>query len=130
MRLPPHALRRIRCLVLCLTANIASGQPADAPLRFEVTSVKRSQPMDARSFSWHSGPSPNRYSATNTPLKVMLLQAYQVKDYQLQCPAWMETERYDVEAKAPEGTSRSQIGAMLQDLLLERFQMTVHREQR
>lgn len=79
---------------------------------------------------WHSGPSPNRYSATNTSLKMMLLQAYQVKDYQLQCPAWMETERYDVEAKAPEDTSRSQIWAMLQDLLLERFQMTVHREQK
>lgn len=59
----------------------------------------------------------------------MLLQAYQIKDYELQCPSWMETERYDVEAKAAEGTSRTQIWAMLQDLLVDRFQMTVHREQ-
>ena len=60
----------------------------------------------------------------------MLLQAYQIKEYQLQCPGWMETERYDVNAKAPEGTSSKQVWAMLQNLLLERFQMTVHREQK
>ena len=120
----------LACIVLCLTASVASGQAGDAPLRFEVASVKPAPPMDPRNFSSHSGPSPSRYSATNTTLKVMLRQAYQIKDYQLQCPGWMETERYDVNAKAPEGTSSKQVWAMLQNLLLERFQMTVHREQR
>src|SRR3982750_740370 len=99
----------LACIALCVTRTVAYGQPADAPLRFEVASVKRSPPMDPRSFSSHSGPSPNRYSATNTTLKTMLLQAYQIKDYELQCPAWMDTERYDVEAKAAEGTPRTQI---------------------
>lgn len=42
----------------------------------------------------------------------------------------METERYDVNAKAPEGSSNAQIREMLQSLLLDRFQMTLHREQK
>jgi uncharacterized protein (TIGR03435 family) len=60
----------------------------------------------------------------------MLRQAFQVKDYQLQCPGWMETALYDINAKAPEGASQGQVWEMLRNLLLERFRMTMHREQR
>jgi uncharacterized protein (TIGR03435 family) len=116
--------------ILYLTATHAYGQSSTEPLRFEVASVKPSPPMDTGNFFSRSGPNANRYSATNATLRTMLLFAYQLKDYQLQCPGWMETERYDVNAKAPEGTAPPQIREMLQNLLLERFKMTVHREQR
>jgi uncharacterized protein (TIGR03435 family) len=56
--------------------------------------------------------------------------AYQVKGYQISGPDWMATERYDIQAKLPEGGKRGQVPAMLQALLAERFGMRVHRENR
>jgi uncharacterized protein (TIGR03435 family) len=46
-------------------------------------------------------------------------------------PAWMETDEYDIEAVAGEGVQvNDQLQAMLQKLLADRFQLTLHREQR
>ena len=56
--------------------------------------------------------------------------AYQVKGYQIVGPDWMNVERYDIVAKMPEGSKRGQIPLMLQTLLAERFQLTLHRESR
>jgi uncharacterized protein (TIGR03435 family) len=40
----------------------------------------------------------------------------------------LASETYDLSAKMPEGTSKDQIPAMLQNLLTERFRMKVHTE--
>ena len=69
-----------------------------------------------------------RYSSFH--LRDLLRDAYQVKRYQINGAAWIETERFDVVAKLPEGASKQQIPAMLQSLLAERFGMKVHREMR
>ena len=58
------------------------------------------------------------------------MRAYDVKRYQIVGPSWMDTERYDIVAIPPEGAAQEQIPAMLQNLLVERFQMTVRRETR
>jgi uncharacterized protein (TIGR03435 family) len=42
----------------------------------------------------------------------------------------MVMERYDIQAKLPEGGKRGQVPAMMQTLLAERFGMKVHRETR
>lgn len=117
-------------VLLCLIAGLAPAQSDPAPLRFEVASVKVAPPRNYQNFSSRSGPGPNRYTATNTTLRTMIRQAYQVKDNQLQCPEWMDTEIYDVNARAAEGTSPKQIWEMLQNLLQERFQLKLHREER
>jgi uncharacterized protein (TIGR03435 family) len=39
-------------------------------------------------------------------------------------------QRFDIQAKMPEGSTREQVPAMLQALLAERFQLKVHREKR
>src|SRR5262249_21050048 len=43
-------------------------------------------------------------------------------------PAWLDSERFDITAKVPDGVSKEQIPAMLQVLLAERFKMTVRKE--
>lgn len=58
------------------------------------------------------------------------MKAYNVKRYQIVGPAWLDTEHYDIIAKPPAGAAKEQIPAMLQNLLEERFQMTVRRETR
>jgi uncharacterized protein (TIGR03435 family) len=41
-------------------------------------------------------------------------------------PSWLDTDRFDVIAMAPSGTSQSALALMLQSLLTQRFQLTVH----
>ncbi len=59
-----------------------------------------------------------------------MARAYLVKTYQIDGPSWIRIERYDIVAKAPDDTPRDQIPLMLQALLMERFQLKLHREQR
>ena len=116
--------------IMWLAAGIAWGQASDAPIQFEVASVKPAAPPESGRFSSSTRRDQGRFTATNVTLKSLVMQAYVLKDYQLQCPGWMESERYDIVAKVPDSTPKEQVNAMLQNLLLERFKMTVHREQR
>ena len=106
----------------CLTVCAAWAQ------QFEVASVKPAAPQPAGHFSWHTGQNHGHYIATNATLRMLLQQAYQIKDYQLAGPSWLENERYDVDAKAPEGTPAKDIWVMLQNLLVERFRIALHKE--
>lgn len=103
----------ILSLELCLCSM---AQP------FEVASVKpdtspagRGQPvMDAQRLIWHGA-----------TLKRMICEAYKVQYAQvLGAPAWTDTERYDVEAKAEKPSTPDQLRVMPQ-LVAERFQLTM-----
>jgi uncharacterized protein (TIGR03435 family) len=41
-------------------------------------------------------------------------------------PAWMRTNRYNIEAKVPPGATRDQLRLMLQALLVDRFKLSAH----
>src|SRR6185369_4052808 len=56
--------------------------------------------------------------------------AYGLKEYQVSGPPWINDARFDILAKATEGTRKEQIPAMLQALLAERFKLEVHREKK
>ncbi|SPE26963.1 hypothetical protein SBA3_1330028 [Candidatus Sulfopaludibacter sp. SbA3] len=60
----------------------------------------------------------------------MLMNAFDVKDYQVQGPEWLATERFDISAKVPANITKEQFGLMIQKLLAGRFQMTYHHESR
>jgi len=62
-------------------------------------------------------------------LKDLIQQGYEVEDYQVAgAPEWVQTERYDVLAKAASAASPHEIRAMLKALLAERFRLKMHRE--
>lgn len=71
---------------------------------------------------------PGRISYSNSMLRRVLLLAYDVKNYQLMGPEWLDTLRFDITATVPEGATKEQFQAMLRDLLATRFKMTVHWE--
>ena len=60
----------------------------------------------------------------------LIALAFQVKGHQISGPTWMVTERYDIQAKLPEGGKRGQVPAMLQTLLGERLGLRYHKETR
>jgi uncharacterized protein (TIGR03435 family) len=58
----------------------------------------------------------------------MLMMAYSVQTFQIVAPDWLSTERYDVAAKVPAGTTGEQVNHMWQNLLQERFGLRLHHE--
>src|SRR5262249_6131656 len=59
----------------------------------------------------------------------VILSAYQIQDDQLVGgPDWLSTDRYDIVARMAEGAPRDQLASMLQSLLRERCNLTLHRD--
>ena len=73
---------------------------------------------------------PGRIHYPSSTLKDLLAAAYDVQDSQITGPGWLDTERFSVEATMPSDTTMDRFRAMLQNLLVERFKITVHRETR
>jgi uncharacterized protein (TIGR03435 family) len=73
---------------------------------------------------------PGQISYSNMTLKSLMVAAYGVKTYQVSGPNWMDAERFDIVAKVPKGSSKDDVKLMLQNLLAERFKLTLHREKK
>lgn len=55
-----------------------------------------------------------------------MIRAYAVKEYQIEGPAWLDSERYEITATVPSGTTRDQFLAMIRTFLKERFALRLH----
>jgi len=120
-------------LSFCSAVFVACAQTPAPSSTFEVASVKPAAPQGngRMMIGMRGGPGtndPGRYTTTNTSLKMLLGNAYDLKDFQISGPSWMDGERFDITAKVPPGTTKEQFRVMLQNLLVERFRMSVHRE--
>jgi uncharacterized protein (TIGR03435 family) len=60
----------------------------------------------------------------------LIYESYGVKDYQVSGPDWLGTEIYDITATLPPGVTRDDVQLMIQNLLAERFKLTLHRDTR
>lgn len=103
--------------------------PATAQ-EFEAASVKLHTPNVPIGAQEASGIDEGRGTIriTNLPLKVVIENAYGVRDYQFSGPEWLSGVRYDIEGKTPAGYTHQQLGPMLRALLAERFKLAVHHE--
>ena len=106
-----------------LIAAIAHAQTE--PPKFETASVKR---IECRGI--HNSLSPATVVLRGDPLRVVLTEAFQLKRYQIAGPAWLDEDCFEIVARPPEGASLSQIPAMLQSLLAERFHLVAHMDER
>jgi uncharacterized protein (TIGR03435 family) len=119
---------------------LAVNAVAAAPLVFEVTTVKLNKSGNSGS---HSSLDNGRFTASNILLKNLIqYQAYGIPEPRiLGGPKWLNSERFDIEAKADNSIAdqlralsrdqrKLQTKAMFQQLLAERFKLTVHWETR
>ena len=112
-------------LVTLLGALVAAQQ---AKPRFEVASVRRNTSVDS---GWSSNQNPGAYNIRNATLQAIVRIAYGVRDDQiLGGPGWLQTDRFDVVAKANPDAPSPQLTLMIQSLLEDRFKLVVRREQR
>lgn len=97
---------------------------------FEVASIRpapqSTQTAEIRPTPW------GRFTATNATVKSLVLRAYALVDAQLiGAPAWLNTERYDIDARAaapPDGPEA--LMPMVRRLLVERFNLKAHTDMR
>jgi uncharacterized protein (TIGR03435 family) len=103
-----------------------------APTEFEVAEIKPTNP-DFRGMRLQIQPG-GRVNMAGVNLKFLIQQAWDVTDETLAgAPKWMETDRYDIVAKAETDGPQLDIDTlwpMLRGLIVERFKMTVHTEER
>jgi uncharacterized protein (TIGR03435 family) len=123
-------MRRILAVagLFVMVSGVSLAQPAAGSPSFEVASIKPAAPMEHGRVMVRMGGDPGRIDYTNVSLKDVLTRAYGVKRHQINGPSWLDSERFDITAKIPEGVSRDQIPVMLQNLMAERFKMTAHKE--
>src|SRR5579863_3395126 len=92
-----------RCAFMAVAAVWVAGsahaQRAAERLQFEVASIR---PNDAPTNSMHVQlPSGGKFAAKNVTLKTLIAFAYKVQGFAIEGgPPWMNSARYDVEAKA------------------------------
>jgi uncharacterized protein (TIGR03435 family) len=125
---------RAAVAALCLGVGIAAAQTSGGP-SFEVASIKPAAPLDPVSIQSGKVRLGMKVDGAQVdfggmPLQMLLMQAYSVKQYQISGPDWLMTERFDITAKLPDGATQEQVPAMLQALLVERFKLAAHRENR
>ena len=119
----PHLLPVV---CACLAATVLAAQEPT----FEVASIRPSQSTQASDIR----PTPfGRLTATNATVRSLMLRAYGLVDAQLiGAPAWLNGERYDIDARAtaapPDGPEA--LIPMLRTLLAERLQLRAHSEMR
>jgi uncharacterized protein (TIGR03435 family) len=107
-------------------AASALGQVAK-PVEFEVAAVRANKTGQRGGGITAIGG--GRFRATNIPLKILIATAYDVSFDQISGgPGWLDTERFDIEAKPDGLATTSQIHLMLQNLLAQRFGLQLHRE--
>jgi uncharacterized protein (TIGR03435 family) len=130
------------CLALTFAAlNVSwvrAQSPADARPAFEVASIKPNTSGDRPGPTWFRPG--GEFTATNTTLRDLIETAYQIaprKGFVTGGPSWLDSDRFDVAAKAAAGAigpgelDRDRVDKtklMLQTLLDERFTLRLRRE--
>jgi uncharacterized protein (TIGR03435 family) len=117
-----------RLTVFCL--GLAASSLLAAPPAFEVASIKVSEPAPMGRMMIRMGVDAEMLRYNGVPLREIIRIAYRVKDFQIEGPDWLESARYDIVAKLPEGATEEQVPEMLQALLAERFQLQLHKERK
>ncbi len=114
-------MRAIAGLAVSISAAIYGQQ-------FEVASIKTTSATQ-NSFSSGLNTASGRLTATNVTLKRCIMGAYAIGPNQIfGGPGWLDTDRFDIAAKADQPVGDRIQMTMLQALLADRFKLKLHRE--
>src|ERR1700733_9566900 len=118
---------------------LALACPAQDLSHFEVASVRPSPPHEGLSPGMVPAPMldggpgtthPGQITYKDISLSSLILEAYAVRGDQVSGPGWPYPQRFDIIAKVPAGATKEQLKLMLQNLLVDRFNLQLHHESR
>jgi uncharacterized protein (TIGR03435 family) len=124
-----HSMKAASALLVIALVSLTVARGQSSRPVFQVTSVK---PNNSGSRGARISDSPDgSLRADNTTVRLLLLRAYGVFDYQVVgSPDWINTARFDIEGKAESGLTKPDVLAMTRSLLEDRFKLRVHRDTR
>jgi uncharacterized protein (TIGR03435 family) len=117
--------------VTCALALVALAAPVAAQeARFEVASVRPSPdtPPAQGAAGVHITKQQARFAYLS--LRDYISIAYTLPVHRISGPDWINSTRFDIVAKVPDGAKDEQFTGMLQALLRDRFKLQAHRESR
>src|SRR5262249_2935905 len=124
-------MRRIFALLLCIAPAIFAEGP-----EFDVASIKAT-PANPNGFIILSPPrggpgsaDPTHINWGSAALRTVVMNAFDVKNYQVVGPDDLDQLRFDFAVGIPEGATKEQVALMWRNLLTSRFKMKYHIEQR
>jgi uncharacterized protein (TIGR03435 family) len=124
-------------VLIALLCGAAYAQTPDGQPSFDVASIRVAPSIGTgggRIMIGMSGgpgtPDPGRYECNNCNLSMLMTKAYDVAGYQISIPSALRDAVFEITAKVPAGATKDEFRLMLQNLLAERFKMTVHREKK
>lgn len=134
MRLPAVATV---ALVLAVSGAAMRAQAPAAPAaaqNFEVASIKPSNPNPTGPLGAIPMvlPALGRLTAQNVTLRMLVMTAYNRQPFEIVGgPAWWNQNKYDITAKAEDGTAKlDDMRLMIRGLLADRFKLKAHTETR
>jgi len=128
-------------IFLAAIASTLSGQQGDSAPKFDVVSVKPSDPNRNYSIGLFTYPG-GRVEATYVPVDYLIQQAFDIQPFQITGePRWAREDRFDLVGKPPESSASSKSNPaisklppnpeqrqMLQAVLADRFGLHYHWE--
>lgn len=126
---PSHARNLTSAIAFCVITAIPLKAQTNKST-FEVATIRHAKDNDATLGSY-SHPGIGSFSATHVSLAFLVHIAYGVDQTQITgAPEWFGTDLFDVTAKPESGIklSREELKSPLQQLLKDRFHLTLHQE--
>jgi uncharacterized protein (TIGR03435 family) len=107
--------------------GVTAALQAPAHTEFEAAEVRAHKPGAPFSFNTYE----TRVEIHGLRLRDLIYEAYGVRGEELaDAPKWMDTEGFDVIAKSATRLPWENMQVMLQNLIVERFKLTFHKEDR
>jgi uncharacterized protein (TIGR03435 family) len=118
---------KFRHALILFLSGLTYGQKAER-LTFEVSSIKPT-PSDSRGGGIKPLPGGQTYEARGVPVKLIMSLMYKIPQNQISGgPGWLETDRWDIDAKAAHSSSIDDLHVMFQNLLADEFKLKFHKE--
>jgi uncharacterized protein (TIGR03435 family) len=117
-------MMRAAALAFLLTVT-ALAQPA-----FDVASIRPTRLVSGvEGGNWPKvAVTPAGITMHNYPLRDCIEWAWNVRPFQVEGPAWLDDERFEIGARTAGPTATEQLRLMLRSLLQERFRLALHRD--
>ena len=116
-------MKRLLAIILFSVCAFAQSE-----LTFEVADVKISAPGERQNVDFLPG---GKLVVQYLTMKEMIAAAWDLRgDYVTGSQPWLNSEHYDIVAKAAHTSSEKDLKQMLKNLLIERFKLEVHIEKK
>jgi uncharacterized protein (TIGR03435 family) len=124
---PVLAIDRVNRTPTPNAPGVTAALRAPALTEFEVAEVRAHKPGSAFKFATYD----TEADMLGLNLRNLIGEAYGVRNEELAGgPKWVDTDPFDVIAKAPRRVPWENMQVMLQNLIVERFKLTFHTEDR